>query len=158
MHNFDGRKIPITGGLGFIGSNPVRKLVERGTDATLVDSLISQYGGNLANVEVLRDKTQVNISDVRDPHTMSDLTKDGDDLFNLVAQTSHMDSLTDPFTDLEINPTSQPSILVATRKHTPRVRIAYTSTRQIYGKPQYTKTPIISWRKAVSNSQKIRGN
>ena len=144
---FKNKTALITGGLGFIGSSLARKLVGLGAEVTLVDSLIPQYGGNLANVEDLRGKVQVNISDVRDPHAMSYLIKDKDYLFNLAGQTSHMDSMTDPFTDLEINSTSQLSILEAARKYNPKVRIVYASTRQIYGKPQYLpvdeKHPIV---------------
>lgn len=142
-----GRGILITGGLGFIGSSLARKLLGFGAKVTIVDSLIPQYGGNLANIADIRDKVEVNISDVRDPYAMQYLIQGKDFLFNLAGQTSHMDSMTDPFTDLEINSTSQLSILEAARKHNPGIRIVFASTRQIYGKPQYLpvdeKHPIV---------------
>lgn len=144
---FRSKKILITGGLGFIGSSLARRLVEAGAEVTLVDSLIPQYGGNFENIHDIRDKVQVNISDVRDPHAMAHLIQGKEFVFNLAGQTSHMDSMTDPFTDLEINSTSQLSILEAARKHNPGVRIVFASTRQIYGKPQYLpvdeKHPIV---------------
>jgi len=144
---FGGSRVLVTGGLGFIGSNLARKLLDLGARVTLVDSLIPQYGGNFANIVDIRDKLSVNISDVRDPHAMAHLIQGQDFLFNLAGQTSHLDSMTDPFTDLEINSTSQLSILEAARKHNPRVRIVFASTRQIYGKPQYLpvdeKHPIV---------------
>lgn len=135
--DFKDSSILITGGLGFIGSSLARRLVSTGAKVTLVDSLIPQYGGNSANIHDIKDKVEVNISDVRDPHAMAHLIQDKDYLFNLAGQTSHLDSMTDPFTDLEINSTSQLSILEAARKHNPKIRIVYASTRQIYGKPQY---------------------
>lgn len=135
--DFQNRSILITGGLGFIGSNLARRLVSMGAEVTLVDSLIPQYGGNVANIQDIRDRVEVNISDVRDPHAMAYLIQGKDYLFNLAGQTSHLDSMTDPFTDLEINSTSQLSILEAARKHNPGIRIVYASTRQIYGKPRY---------------------
>jgi dTDP-glucose 4,6-dehydratase/UDP-glucose 4-epimerase len=145
--NFGGANVLITGGLGFIGSSLARRLVGMGADVTLVDSLIPQYGGNLANIHDIRDRVDVNISDVRDPHAMAYLIQGKDYLFNLAGQTSHMDSMSDPFTDLEINSTSQLSILEAARKHNPAIRIVFASTRQIYGKPQYLpvdeKHPIV---------------
>lgn len=134
---FQGARVLITGGLGFIGSNLARRLLASGAKVTLVDSLIPLYGGNFANVADFRDQVSVNISDVRDPHAMAYLIQGQDYLFNLAGQTSHMDSMSDPFTDLEINSTSQLSILEAARKHNPTVRIVFASTRQIYGKPQY---------------------
>ena len=145
--DFKDSDILITGGLGFIGSSLARRLVGLGAKVTLVDSLIPQYGGSLANIHDLGGKVTVNISDVRDPHAMHYLIQGKDYLFNLAGQTSHMDSMTDPFTDLDINATSQLSILEAARKHNPKVRIVFASTRQIYGRPQYLpvdeKHPIV---------------
>jgi nucleoside-diphosphate-sugar epimerase len=135
--HFADRRVLITGGLGFIGSNLARKLVGFGAEVTLVDSLIPQYGGNLFNVEDIKDKVKINISDVRDQHSMHYLVQGQDYLFNLAGQTSHMDSMTDPFTDLEINSRAQLSILEACRKWNQSIKIVFASTRQIYGKPDY---------------------
>ena len=137
MSLFKHRKVLISGGCGFIGSMLARRLVSFGAQVTLVDSLIPEYGGNLANIADIRDRVWLNISDVRDPYAMSQLIQDQDFLFSLAGQTSHLDSMTDPFTDLNINVTAQLSILEAARKHNPRIRIVFASTRQIYGKPQY---------------------
>jgi len=134
---FQDRHILITGGLGFIGSNLARRLLDLGAKVTLVDSLIPQYGGNLYNIAGIEDRVRVNISDVRDAHSMRYLVQDQDYLFNLAGQTSHVDSMSDPETDLEINCKAQLAILEACRKHNPGIRIVFASTRQIYGKPDY---------------------
>jgi UDP-glucose 4-epimerase len=134
---FQGRRVLITGGLGFIGSNLARRLVELGAQVTLVDSLIPEYGGNLFNIAGIEDKVRVNISDVRDEHSMKYLVQGQDVLFNLAGQTSHMDSMRDPFTDLEINAKAQLYILEACRRYNPDIKIVFASTRQVYGKPQY---------------------
>ncbi len=138
-HNlFADTRCMITGGLGFIGANLAARLVELGAHVTLVDSLIPAYGGNLHNVESLdRDRLRINVADVRDEYSMNYLVQGQDYLFNLAGQTSHLDSMHDPYTDLEINCRAQLSILEACRKHNPGVRIVYASTRQIYGKPDY---------------------
>ncbi|MGC8782172.1 MAG: NAD-dependent epimerase/dehydratase family protein [Anaerolineae bacterium] len=133
---FAGRRVLITGGLGFIGSNLARRLVEMGAAVTLVDSLIPQYGGNLFNIAGIEDRVRINISDVRDEHSMAYLVQGQDYLFNLAGQTSHLDSMRDPYTDLEINCRAQLSILEACRKHNPGIKIVFASTRQIYGKPE----------------------
>jgi UDP-glucose 4-epimerase len=136
--SFADKRCMITGGLGFIGSNLAARLVDLGAHVTLVDSLIPEYGGNLHNAEYLdRDRVRVNIADVRDEYSMNYLVQGQDYLFNLAGQTSHLDSMHDPYTDLEINCRAQLSILEACRKHNPGVRIVYASTRQIYGKPDY---------------------
>lgn len=128
----------VTGGLGFIGSNLARRLLELGAKVLLVDSLIPEYGGNLHNVaELNREQFDVNIADVRDEYSMNYLVQEQDFVFNLAGQTSHLDSMNDPYTDLEINCRAQLSILEACRKHNPRARVVYASTRQIYGKPDY---------------------
>jgi nucleoside-diphosphate-sugar epimerase len=133
---FAGKRVLITGGLGFIGSNLAGELVELGADVTLVDSLVPEYGGLLYNVDDIRDRVKVNVSDVRDEHSLRFLVRDQDVLFNLAGQTSHLDSMTDPYTDLEINARSQLSILEACRHENPEAKIVFASTRQIYGRPQ----------------------
>jgi UDP-glucose 4-epimerase len=147
MNEFKDARVLITGGCGFIGSMLARRLLQGGAKVTLVDSLIPLYGGNLANIADIRDQVWLNIADVRDPHAMAQLIRNQDYLFNLAGQTSHVDSMTDPFTDLEINATAQLSILEAVRKFNPSIRIVFASTRQLYGKPQYLpvdeKHPIV---------------
>jgi UDP-glucose 4-epimerase len=132
---FVGSRVLITGGLGFIGSNLARRLVELGAEVLLVDSLVPEYGGNLQNIAEIEGKVRVNVSDVRDDHSMAYLVQGQDYLFNLAGQTSHMDSMADPYTDLEINCRAQLSILEACRRHNPQIKIVFASTRQLYGKP-----------------------
>jgi len=134
---FKGKQVLITGGLGFIGSNLARSLADQGADITLIDSLIPEYGGNLHNIAGIEHSVRVNISDVRDRHSLPIFVKGHDYLFNLAGQTSHMDSMSDPETDLEINARAQLSILEACRLHNPGIRIVFASTRQIYGRPDY---------------------
>ena len=132
-----GKQVLITGGMGFIGSNLARRLVEEGAHVTIVDSMIPEYGGNMRNIHDIADKVTVNLSDIRDPFSVNQLICKQDYLFNLAGQTSHLHSMEDPFTDLDINAKAQLSILEACRKHNPKVRIVFASTRQIYGKPAY---------------------
>jgi UDP-glucose 4-epimerase len=134
---FQGKRVLVTGGLGFIGSNLSARLIELGADVLLVDSLIPEYGGLLFNISDIKNRVRVNISDVRDEHSMRYLVQGQDYLFNLAGQTSHIDSMQDPYTDLEINAKAQLFILEACRKHNPNIKLVFASTRQIYGKPEY---------------------
>jgi UDP-glucose 4-epimerase len=136
---YRGRKALVTGGLGFVGSNLCRTLADLGAEVLAVDSLLPDYGGNLFNLDGYEDRVRINIADVRG-HAMEYLVRGQDLLFNLAGQVSHIDSMLDPFTDLEINCRSQLWILEAVRKANPDVRIVYASTRQVYGKP--TRLPV----------------
>jgi UDP-glucose 4-epimerase len=134
---FAKKKVLITGGLGFIGSNLARQLIALGARVTIVDCLAPQYGGNRRNLTGIADKVKVHIADVRDWPKLPRLVAGQDFLFNLAGQTSHMDSMLDPHTDLDINCRAQLAILEACRRHNPEIRIVFASTRQIYGKPDY---------------------
>jgi len=132
---YRGRRVMITGGLGFIGSNLARRLVDLGADVLLVDSLIPDYGGNLFNIDGIADRVTVNIADIRQQTTMNYLVRDRDVIFSLAGQVSHIDSMRDPYTDLEINCRSQLTVLEACRNHNPKVKVVFAGTRQVYGKP-----------------------
>jgi UDP-glucose 4-epimerase len=132
---YRGRTVMITGGLGFIGSNLARSLVDLGADVLLVDSLIPDYGGNLFNLDGIADRVRVNVADIRQQSTMNYLVRDRDVIFTLAGQVSHIDSMRDPYTDLEINCRSQLTILEACRHNNPRAKIVYAGTRQVYGRP-----------------------
>jgi len=137
QETFASRRVLITGGMGFIGSNLARRLVELGSEVLLVDSLVPEYGGNLFNIDGIQQRIKVNISDVRDEYSMKYLVQAQDYLFNLAGQTSHLDSMRDPYTDLEINCRAQLSILEACRRHNRNIKVVFASTRQIYGAPDY---------------------
>jgi UDP-glucose 4-epimerase len=137
MSFFRGSRVLITGGLGFIGSNLARRLVTEGAHVTLADSLIPLYGGNQHNIADFREEVVVNVCDVRDRFALEYLVQNQDVLFNLAGQTSHLDSMSDPQTDLDINAGAQLSILEACRRVNRDVRLVFASTRQIYGRPDY---------------------
>ncbi len=132
---YRGRKVMVTGGLGFIGSNLARALVDLGADVLLVDSLIPDYGGNLFNIDGVADRLHVNIADIRQQSTMNYLVRDREVIFTLAGQVSHIDSMRDPYTDLEINCRSQLTILEACRYNNPGAKVVFAGTRQIYGRP-----------------------
>jgi UDP-glucose 4-epimerase len=132
---YRGRRVLITGGLGFIGSNLARQLVGLDADVLLVDSLIPDYGGNLFNIDGIEGRVRVNVADIRQQTTMNYLVRDREVIFNLAGQVSHIDSMRDPQTDLEINCRSQLTILEACRHNNPGVKVVFAGTRQVYGKP-----------------------
>ncbi|MHC5211954.1 MAG: NAD-dependent epimerase/dehydratase family protein [Planctomycetota bacterium] len=132
-----GRPVLITGGLGFIGSNLARRLVDLGAEVTIMDGLIPDHGGNEFNVRDIRERVDLHISDVRDRAAMERLVAGKDVLFNLAGQVSHIDSMRDPFTDLDINCNSQLSILEACRHANPDMTVVYAASRQQYGRPRY---------------------
>ncbi len=134
---YRGRSVLVTGGLGFIGSNLVRQLVDLGADVLVVDGMIPDYGGNLFNLADIEDRVRINIADVRNETAMDVLVRDREIIFNLAGQVSHIDSMRDPFTDLDINCRAQLSMLEACRRHNPEVKVVFAGTRQVYGKPDH---------------------
>ena len=131
------RRVLITGGLGFIGSNLARHLVGLGARVLLVDSMIPDYGGNFFNIRGIEHLVRVNVADVRQQSTMDYLVRDHSVIFNLAGQVSHVDSMRDPYTDLEINCRSQLSLLEACRRFNPSAKVVFAGTRQVYGKPEF---------------------
>ena len=117
------RRVLITGGVGFIGSNLAIRLVQLGARVQLVDSMLPAYGADLANIEPVRDRIRVNFSDIRDQHSLSYIVKGEDLIFSLAGQVSHLDSMQDPMTDLEINCRSQLSLLECCRHGNPGATI-----------------------------------
>jgi len=134
---FKGARVIITGGLGLIGSALARRLVTLGAEVLLVDSMIPEYGGNLTNIADIRDRVIVNIGDIRGAYIMRFLLADQNFLFNLAAQTSHLDSMAAPADDLAINCAAQLQLLEACRAVNPGITIVHAGTRQIYGRPDY---------------------
>ena len=133
---FHGRNVLVTGGLGFLGSNLAIRLVRYGARVTLLDSLVPQFGGSFFNIAPVRDSVVLNISDMRDANSLDILVQGRDYIFNLAGQVSHGDSMRDPQLDLAVNCVSTMNLVEACRKHNPEARLLYTSTRQVYGRPQ----------------------
>jgi len=132
---YKGRPVMVTGGLGFIGSNLARRLVDLGADVLLVDALLPDYGGNLFNIEGIGDRVRVEVSDTRQQSAMNALVAGRSVVFNLAGQVSHIESMRDPYTDLDINCRSQVTLLESCRLHNPSVKVVFAGTRQIYGRP-----------------------
>jgi len=135
--SFAGKNVLITGGVGFIGSNLARRLVREGANVTLLDSMLDEYGANLFNIKDIKDDVVLNFSDMRDEHSLRYLVRDKDYIFNLAGQVSHQDSMREPFMDMEVNTRAQLTLLETCRYYAPQTIIVFSSTRQIYGHPQY---------------------
>jgi UDP-glucose 4-epimerase len=134
---YAGKRVLVTGGLGFIGSNLALALAQHGAEVTLLDALLPAYGGQLLNVEPIRDRVRISLSDLRDADRLRDVVAGQEMIFALAGQMSHLRSMRDPVTDLEINCHSQLSLLECCRAVNPEAALVLASTRQVYGRPQY---------------------
>lgn len=135
---YSGRSVLITGGLGFIGSNLAHKLVEAGVgEVTILDALVPDQGGNLFNIEGIRDRINLHTASMGDDHVINHLVGGVDYIFNLAGSISHLESMQHPQRDLELNCGAHLALLEACRSFNPHVKIVFTSTRQVYGRPVY---------------------
>ncbi|MBI3865592.1 MAG: GDP-mannose 4,6-dehydratase [Planctomycetia bacterium] len=134
---YDNRRVLVLGGLGFIGSNLTLKLVDCGAHVTVVDSLAPGLGANWFNVQPVRNRIRVVVSDLRDADRLTALVRSQDVIFSLAGRVSHIASMRDPLIDQDINCRSQLSLLESCRQHNPAARIVFASTRQLYGRPRY---------------------
>ncbi len=135
-HTYRGARVLVTGGLGFIGSHVARRLVAVGAEVTIVDALVPDHGGNYFNIHDIQDTVAVHTVDLCDGERLAPLVEGQRWIFNLAGQVSHIDSMTDPLTDLDINCRAHLSLLEACRKHNRTARILYAGTRQQYGRPR----------------------
>jgi len=134
--SLQGVRVLVTGGLGFIGSNLARRLVELGARVLILDSLRNNSGGNRANIKGIEDRLEVRIVDLRNCDELAHVFDGRSIIFNLAGQVSHIDSMSDPLEDLAANVHSQIVFLESCRKHALQSRIVFASTRQIYGRPR----------------------
>ncbi len=134
---FVNKKALVTGGSGFIGSNLAHRLVALGAQVTVIDDFNPNLGGNPYNLHDIADKIKLITADISNEAEMARSIPGQDFLFNLAGQVSHLDSMVDPKTDLEVNALGQVILLETCRKWNPAVRIVYAGTRQVYGRPHY---------------------
>lgn len=128
------KKVLITGGLGMIGSTIAHKLLDLGHEVTLLDSMISPFGANFFNIENIKNKIVVNVSDIRDKESLKHLVMDKDIIFNLAGQVSHNDSLVNPYLDTDINYIGHLNVLEAVKNHNPQAKVIHSGSRLQFGK------------------------
>jgi UDP-glucose 4-epimerase len=137
VESYAGSRVLITGGLGFIGANLAIRLVELGARVTIVDACIPGCGSNVRNISPISRDVKVARLDIGDADGIRPLLKRVDVIFNLAGEISHRHSMEYPERDLDINARSQLVFLRECSRQLPGVRIVHTSTRQVYGKPEY---------------------
>src|SRR3990172_189039 len=130
---FKEKKVLVTGGLGFIGSNLSSQLVKLGAKVTIVDNMMPRLGGNLFNVKEISGQIHINFSDVRDAHSMDYLVKEQEYIFHLAGQVNHVDSIRNPIQDLDINCRGTLVLLESCRKCNREVKVVFSGTRGEYG-------------------------
>jgi len=143
---FKDKKILITGGLGFIGSNLAIKLYGLGAKITILDGMIEGHGGNVFNIDPIKKSVHVHFSDIRNRKTINYIVRDKDFIFHLAGQNDHVLSLRDPFPDIDINIKGSAVLLEACKNFNKEAKLIYTGTRGEYGVatqlPVNEETPI----------------
>lgn len=132
-----GKKVLITGGLGFVGSNLAIALANRGDEVTVIDALLPEYGAFLSNIAPVQDRITVVVEDVRNVPVIERLVSGQDVIYSLAGQVSHLRSMEDPATDLDVNCRTNLILVEACRRRNPEAALVLASTRQVYGRPKY---------------------
>lgn len=127
----------VTGGLGFIGSNLVHRLVALGARVTVVDSAVLGCGANERNLDAVRSRIEIIRAGIEDTERFEGVLRERPLVFNLAGEVSHIHSMLFPERDLELNTLAQLHFLEACARLAPGIRVVYAGTRQVYGAPQY---------------------
>ena len=134
---YEGRRVVVTGGLGFLGSNLAIALHKLGADVTVIDALTPGCGGNMANLGPAQCSIRTVVADIADPAATPLVLSDAQVIFNLAAEISHLPGTATAARDLGLNVNSQLGFLEHCVQQAPGARVVYTSTRQVYGVPLY---------------------
>ncbi len=133
---YQNRRVLITGGLGFIGSNLAQVLVRQaGARVCLIDNEAPHCGSNIRNLDGIEKDAEVLLGDIGDADLVRPVVRNVEIIFNLAGSISHIDSMTHPHQDLHANAGAHLSLLDTCRRENPGVRILYAGTRQVYGRP-----------------------
>ena len=133
------KKVLITGGAGFIGSNLAEHYLSRGCHVIVFDNLSRPGGGAQKNSEYLMSKYKDNPSftfvrgDIRNLSQLQEVMKQVDVIFHVAAQTAMTTSIDDPMEDFDINARGTLNVLEVARKSGSDVTMIYTSTNKVYG-------------------------
>jgi len=128
-----GRKIVVTGGAGFIGSELVRQLADKGATVEVADNLANGKVENLMGV--IGDQVSLNIVDVRDVIEMRKLL-DGADLVYHLACLGVRHSIHNPLQNHDVNAKATLVMLEESQKAAVN-RFVYVSTSEVYGSARY---------------------
>ena len=131
------KRVLVTGGLGFIGSNLALRLAAVGADVTVIDPCVPGCGGNPHNLDGAATSIHILPVDIGSSSLPSDIIRTADVIFNLAGEVSHTASMTMPERDLAINTVAQLRFLQAVVAVRPGIRVVYAGTRQVYGVPAY---------------------
>jgi len=137
LRGLKGKEILITGGAGMIGSTIANLAVLLGAKVTILDAMLPLYGGNKFNLEEIKDDIVFIEGDVRDFELIQKTVVGKEVIFDLAAQVSYKDSITQPFVDLDINCRGHLNVLEACRLHNREVKIIFPSSRFVYGSIEY---------------------
>lgn len=137
LPDLKGKKVLITGGLGFIGSNLAHKCLELGAEVTIYDCLDPRFGGNKFNIHDIKNSVKLISKDLLNFDDISQHITDKDVVFNCAAATSHPFSMKEPLVDVDINCKGTLSLLEAIRRFNKDVKFVHLGTTTQIGKLQY---------------------
>ncbi|HEU5237780.1 MAG TPA: NAD-dependent epimerase/dehydratase family protein [Pyrinomonadaceae bacterium] len=137
LPRMDGRRVLITGGLGFIGSNLARQCLALGAKVSIYDCLDPRSGGNIFNAHDIKDSVEIIFNDIRSFEGLSAAIVDKELIFNCAAYTSHPKAMQDPLIDIDVNCKGVINLLEAARRSNPRAKIVHIGTSTQIGRMRF---------------------
>lgn len=136
LDEIKGKRVFITGGLGFIGSNIAHKCQALGALVTIYDCLDPRSGGNMQNIQGIQNDIKIVLNDLRNFEGLCASILNQDIVFNCAAYTSHPGAMKEPLIDIDVNCKGVINLLEAARRFNPTVKIVHIGTSTQIGKMQ----------------------
>jgi len=137
LSSLKGKRVLITGGFGFIGSNLAHKCLELGAEVTIYDCLDPRSGGNLYNIHDIQNSVELSFQSILNFDEVSKHVINKDIIFNCAASTSHPFSMREPWIDMDVNSRGVINLLEAIRRFNRDIKFIHLGTSTQLGNQHY---------------------
>mgnify|MGYP006083316465 FL=1 len=121
-------KFVVTGGAGFIGSNIAKLLVKKGHDVIILDNFNT---GRKENLELIKDKIDLHVVDIRDKKIVNEIINNSDGIFHQAALANVYESFSKSKEYFDVNVKGTKNIFEIAKEN--KIKVVFASSSSIYG-------------------------